>query len=123
MPDQPHNSLWQATIDHIVPRSEGGADIASNKRSAHAACNNREGGPRGSEIMRERRRQSVLEYVASHPGTSAIEITDALGGAPGIMGEILRECEESGQARKIKRQRKWRWYTTETDKDMVKEEG
>jgi len=37
-----------ASIDHIVPISEGGADTAGNKRAAHLACNggrcNRGGG-------------------------------------------------------------------------------
>lgn len=30
---------WRASIDHIIPLADGGWDIASNKRAAHALCN------------------------------------------------------------------------------------
>lgn len=30
---------WSPSIDHILPLSMGGTDIASNKRSAHLRCN------------------------------------------------------------------------------------
>lgn len=38
----PHARIWtkrRATIDHIVPRSKGGGDEASNLQLAHAHCN------------------------------------------------------------------------------------
>lgn len=33
----PHQ--WSASIDHIIPVSEGGPDTAGNKRAAHSRCN------------------------------------------------------------------------------------
>jgi len=40
--EAPHARVWakrRATIDHIVPRSKGGSDAASNLQLAHARCN------------------------------------------------------------------------------------
>ena len=30
---------WRGTVDHIVPLSRGGDDVASNLRAAHQTCN------------------------------------------------------------------------------------
>jgi hypothetical protein len=30
---------WRASIDHVIPLSEGGPDTADNKRAAHQHCN------------------------------------------------------------------------------------
>lgn len=38
-PDSDYLSDWYPTIDHIVPRSKGGADEVSNLRTAHRWCN------------------------------------------------------------------------------------
>lgn len=38
-PDAPANSTWDATLDHIVPRSLGGSDDPGNLRLAHRWCN------------------------------------------------------------------------------------
>lgn len=35
----PPNSTWDATLDHVVPRSQGGADDLDNLRLAHRWCN------------------------------------------------------------------------------------
>lgn len=35
----PNSSAWQATLDHIIPRSLGGSDDPSNLRLAHRWCN------------------------------------------------------------------------------------
>ena len=38
----PHARIWakqRATIDHIVPKSKGGADTWDNLQLAHARCN------------------------------------------------------------------------------------
>lgn len=35
----PSSSPWQATLDHIIPRSLGGSDDASNLRLLHRYCN------------------------------------------------------------------------------------
>ncbi|MEL6413545.1 MAG: HNH endonuclease signature motif containing protein [Pseudomonadota bacterium] len=38
----PHAQVWakqRATVDHIVPKSKGGADTAENLQLAHARCN------------------------------------------------------------------------------------
>lgn len=42
----PRNSRYGATIDHIIPISEGGADAPHNVQAAHWICNIRKG-PRG----------------------------------------------------------------------------
>lgn len=44
--EAPHASVWakkRATIDHIQPRSKGGADAELNLQLAHAICNKRRG--------------------------------------------------------------------------------
>lgn len=38
-PDAPANTTWDATLDHIVPRSLGGSDDPVNLRLAHRWCN------------------------------------------------------------------------------------
>ncbi len=38
-PDAPMRSTWDATLDHIVPRSKGGIDDPANLRLAHRWCN------------------------------------------------------------------------------------
>lgn len=38
-PELPSNDVWGATLDHIVPRSQGGTDGATNLRLAHRWCN------------------------------------------------------------------------------------
>lgn len=38
----PHARIWskqRATFDHIIPRSNGGADTNDNLQLAHAHCN------------------------------------------------------------------------------------
>ena len=35
----PPHDPWQATLDHVVPRSAGGSDEADNLRLAHRWCN------------------------------------------------------------------------------------
>ena len=43
---------WRASIDHVIPLRDGGADTADNKRAAHQHCNGVAGyQPRG---MRQR---------------------------------------------------------------------
>lgn len=37
--DPNDKKLWMGTLDHIVPRSKGGADEPSNLRLAHMICN------------------------------------------------------------------------------------
>jgi 5-methylcytosine-specific restriction endonuclease McrA len=39
VPGLPGNDPWQASIDHIVPLTDGGQDSAANKRAAHKRCN------------------------------------------------------------------------------------
>ena len=63
---------WRASVDHIIPLSEGGWDIAANKRAAHQLCNEaaQEHYPReyalllaaGEDAPRDRKRQG-LSYV------------------------------------------------------------
>lgn len=43
-PEAPPNSKGRLSIDHIVPRSEGGGNRLENLRLAHADCNNYRGG-------------------------------------------------------------------------------
>lgn len=38
-PDAPVRSAWDATLDHVVPRSKGGTDDPANLRLAHRWCN------------------------------------------------------------------------------------
>jgi 5-methylcytosine-specific restriction endonuclease McrA len=38
-PEVPANTIWGATLDHIVPRSKGGDDGTANLRLAHRWCN------------------------------------------------------------------------------------
>lgn len=38
-PTAPTNSTWDATLDHIVPRTKGGTDDPANLRLAHRWCN------------------------------------------------------------------------------------
>lgn len=38
-PDTPKNSTWDATLDHITPKSKGGSDDPENLRLAHRWCN------------------------------------------------------------------------------------
>lgn len=38
-PDAPVNSTWDATLDHVIPRSLGGTDDPANLRIAHRWCN------------------------------------------------------------------------------------
>lgn len=38
-PAAPANTTWDATLDHIVPRSKGGDDSPANLRLAHRWCN------------------------------------------------------------------------------------
>ena len=47
--DVRHPDPDSASIDHIVPFSLGGTDIAPNKRAAHLACNVRRGNRMGPE--------------------------------------------------------------------------
>lgn len=35
--------LHWLTVDHLIPRSQGGADVLENYRPAHHACNSRRG--------------------------------------------------------------------------------
>lgn len=35
----PNSSPWQATLDHVIPRSRGGGDDAENLRLTHRYCN------------------------------------------------------------------------------------
>ncbi|MHA7901342.1 MAG: HNH endonuclease [Henriciella sp.] len=40
--EAPHAQVWaksRATLDHIQPRSKGGADTVENLQLAHARCN------------------------------------------------------------------------------------
>jgi 5-methylcytosine-specific restriction endonuclease McrA len=38
-PGLPASSPWQATLDHVVPRSLGGSDDPENLRLVHRYCN------------------------------------------------------------------------------------
>lgn len=38
-PDAPVNSTWDATLDHVIPKSLGGLDDPTNLRLAHRRCN------------------------------------------------------------------------------------
>lgn len=38
-----HVAIDEATIDHIIPRSQGGTEIASNLQLAHLSCNSSRG--------------------------------------------------------------------------------
>lgn len=40
---------WSASVDHVVPLSLGGLDVASNKRAAHLRCNVSRGNRVGSD--------------------------------------------------------------------------
>jgi hypothetical protein len=42
-PDAPVGSPASATIDHVIPRSRGGANEETNVRPAHRRCNGRPG--------------------------------------------------------------------------------
>lgn len=40
--EAPHARIWakqRATLDHIIPRSKGGADTTENLQLTHARCN------------------------------------------------------------------------------------
>jgi hypothetical protein len=40
IPEKPvSNDVWNLSIDHIVPQSQGGSDYPSNLRATHQACN------------------------------------------------------------------------------------
>ena len=42
-------------VDHVVPRSKGGATVRSNLRAAHASCNRSRGGRGGVQLEGDRR--------------------------------------------------------------------
>lgn len=49
---QPPTEDDPLTLDHVVPRVEGGRTERANGRAAHASCNSR----RGAELARDRNR-------------------------------------------------------------------
>lgn len=38
-----YDDPWAPSIDHIIPRAEGGGNVQSNMRAAHKQCNNEAG--------------------------------------------------------------------------------
>lgn len=36
----PQGDPWQASLDHVIPRKEGGTNAPSNLRLCHHRCNN-----------------------------------------------------------------------------------
>jgi 5-methylcytosine-specific restriction endonuclease McrA len=62
-------------VDHVVPRSKGGATVRSNLRAAHASCNrSRGGGGRGRlEGDGQMTRKPVIREIHSKRETKNIE--------------------------------------------------
>ena len=83
--DLPYPGPLSPSIDHILPVSLGGPDIALNKRAAHLDCNTRRGNRVGSEaipsdlsdyILEPRRRERKPKLL---PGRSAHTAGPAAG--------------------------------------------
>lgn len=50
-PDLPPGTPWSASLDHILPRSEGGSNDDANLRLAHFNCNTERGAtPDGAQL-------------------------------------------------------------------------
>lgn len=52
LPSGPRGNPLGPSIDHIIPRSEGGADTLANVRLTHWTCNRRRGNRGGDEQLR-----------------------------------------------------------------------
>lgn len=64
---------WAPSIDHIIPRGDGGPDIAANRQLAHVRCNTRKGssgtkrhGWRHGLSKEEQRRVKLMRKAARH---------------------------------------------------------
>jgi len=57
---------WRASIDHVVPLSEGGTDTADNKRAAHHHCNEVHGRPLGYQP------RGLRQRLADAPGAEKL---------------------------------------------------
>lgn len=70
---------WQATIDHLVPRSRGGTNKPANLRLAHRRCNNHRGShlpelewPRDWPLLMTTHLWTALARLAPHPGSAEV---------------------------------------------------
>jgi hypothetical protein len=70
---------WQATVDHLVPRSRGGGNEPGNLRLAHRRCNNRRGShlpeldwPREWPMLMTTNLWTALARLAPRPGAAEV---------------------------------------------------
>jgi hypothetical protein len=78
-PEAPPGSPIRGTVDHLVPRSRGGASESSNLRLAHRRCNQRRGShlpelrwPRGWPLLTSVNVWTALARLAPRPGSAEV---------------------------------------------------
>jgi len=93
---------WQATIDHLVPRSRGGSNELSNLRLAHRRCNNRRGShlpeldwPRSWPLLMAGNVWTTLARLAPHPGSAEIVAMAPIASVAGEAATWIVERAES----------------------------
>lgn len=61
------------TVDHVVPKSQGGLDTWENLVCACSTCNNRKGNrtleDAGMHLLRTPRKPTIISFLFSHKGT------------------------------------------------------
>lgn len=91
---------WTATVDHFIPRSQGGTNLLTNCVAACTACNNK------------KKDMYPVDFFQRHPhhdihGQREKRITDGIGGvgktpAAILQAQVLETGTESAAARRAK---------------------
>lgn len=88
----PLGGPWAASVDHVVPRSLGGADTDGNRRLAHRRCN----GARGNRVPE-------LAWPATIPMVDAPPLFPLLAGqrtgAPAVVVALVIDEDDAAWAR------------------------